>query len=86
MQPDRDPKDFRCVSIRLGNAEGRIEELASTKTGPAKMRISCWSESQPGLRPLEISEKDLLTLLQKAIREGIISPAFINDLRSEFII
>ncbi len=84
MGDNGDPKKFRSVTINLGNSEGRIEKLLSKETGPAKLRISCWSQGQLYSGPLDISENELVNLLQKAIRAGILSPEFIKSLQSEF--
>lgn len=75
---------LRRVSINLGDTEGRIEEILPIKTESVKIRISSWSEDRSSARPLDISEKELVDLLQKAIHTGILSPDFLDNLRSEF--
>ena len=78
------PAKQQSVTIHLGDVEGRIEKLVQKGSGPARIRISCWSESNLYSLPLDVSEKELISLLQKAIRAGILSPEFLNDLHSEF--
>jgi hypothetical protein len=78
------PNKLRSVSINLGETEGRIEKLLSKESAPARVRISCWSQGHLRSRPLDISETELIRLLQQAIRAGILSSEFIGNLHSEF--
>ena len=84
MGDNGDPKKHRSVTIDLGTSEGRIEKLLSKDGGPPKIRISCWSQANLNSRPLDISEQELVILLQKAIRAGIISSEFLKNIHSEF--
>lgn len=84
MSEKGDPDRLRAVTINLGDSEGRIEELHPSETESAMIRISCWSQGESKSQPLDLSENELVTLLQKAIRAGILSPEFLMDLRSEF--
>jgi hypothetical protein len=81
MGEQREHQDIRSVSIRQGEQEIRIEEILPAGSGPAKLRFSSSST-----QPVEVSEADLVILLQKAIRDGILSAEFVSDLRSEFLI
>ncbi|HWQ04250.1 MAG TPA: hypothetical protein VN452_02725 [Longilinea sp.] len=78
------PVKLRSVTIHFGTFDGKIEEIPSTENGKVKMRISGWSEDKAVSHPLELDEKELVDLLQKAVRAGILSPDFVKDLSSEF--
>ncbi len=84
MGDNGDPKKLHSVTLDLGDSEGMIEKLLSKESGPARIRISCWNQGHQTTRPLDLSETQLVRLLQKAIRAGILSPEFINNLHSEF--
>jgi len=84
MGDNGDPKILRSVTIDLGDLEGRIEKFLPKEAGPAKIRISCWSQGHPCSSPLDMSENELVNLLQRAIRAGILSPEFLKNLHSEF--
>jgi hypothetical protein len=82
MGNNQDSKKLRSVTINLGDSEGRIEETLPKETGPAKIRISCWNQGRS--LPMDISQNELVILLQKAIRAGVLSPEFLEDLHSAF--
>ncbi len=84
MDDNGNHKKISFVSIDMGELEGRIEKLLGKENEQSKIRISCWSQDRLGYRPLVLSEKELINLLQKAIRAGILSTEFLEDLRSEF--
>ena len=77
-------KGNRSASIDLGDLQGKIERLPHPEKGPEKIRLSCWSKDQKQSLPIDLSEKELVTLLQRAIRAGLLSPDFIHNLHSEF--
>lgn len=76
-------KKKRSVSINLKGAQARIEEVY-TSEGGAKVRVSCQSPEPVHAQSLVLSEGELVVLLQKAVRAGILSQDFIKDLSSEF--
>jgi hypothetical protein len=84
MADNGDSRKLRSVTVLLGNAEGRIEKILAKGTEPEKVRISCWKQGQQFPQPLDISENQLVDLLQKAVRAGILSSEFVNNLHSEF--
>ncbi len=84
MGDQSDPKKLRSVTIHIGNSLGKIEEIPSAENGPVKIRISSWNQAKPATLPLDLDEKELIELLQKAVRAGILSPDFVKDLSSEF--
>lgn len=85
MGDQGDPKKMRTVSIHIGNLLGKMEEIPSTENGPVKIRISGWNRAKADeALPLDLGENELIELLQKAVRAGILSPDFVKDLSSEF--
>lgn len=74
MGNHRDPNILRSITIDLNGSQARIEKFISKENEPAKIRISS---------PVEISENELVDLLQKAIRAGILSPEFVQNLHSD---
>jgi hypothetical protein len=44
--------------------EGRIERIHVKEQGQDEIRFSCWKDGRMTPRPLDLSENDLLTLLQ----------------------
>lgn len=74
----------RRVVIDLGDSNGTVEKLASIEPGLEKIRISCASKDRASTSHLDISERDLVSLLYRAVRAGILSPDFLNNLRAEF--
>jgi hypothetical protein len=78
-----DPDILRSVTIDLDGSEARIEKLISKDNEPVKIRISYWYQDRIHSGPMEISETDLVNLLQKAIRAGILTSEFINNLHSD---
>ena len=84
MGDQGDPKKLRSVTIHLGTSDGKIEEIPSIENGPVKIRISGWAQAKAVSIPLDLDEKELIDLLQKAVRAGILSPDFAKELSSEF--
>jgi hypothetical protein len=52
--------------------------------GGAKIRFSCQSAEPAHAQSLVLSEDELVVLLQKALRAGILSAEFIKNLSAEF--
>ena len=73
-------KNKTFVSLTLGDGEGRIEKLGAGVDGVDHIRLSSWSNGQT--HPLDLTEKELGILLQRAIRAGILSIDFLNDLHT----
>lgn len=78
------PTKLRSAAIHLGEVEGRIEQILPEETGVLKIRISALGAAGEVSGPLDLSEAELIQLLQKAIRAGILSHDFLKDLSSEF--
>ena len=74
-------KGTLSASIKLGEAEARIEKLPLEEGKPAQIRLSLWSQGKMQRRPLSLTEEALIDLLQAALRDGILSSDFIAELR-----
>ena len=77
-------KKMRSVSINIAGSQGRIEEVFESGDAAAKVRLSCRSQEPVHAQSLVLSERELIDLLQKAIRAGILSQDFIKNLGAEF--
>ena len=67
--------------IQWGIEEGRIERLRIKESDQIEIRFSWWKEGRLIPRPLDLSERDLLNLMQDAIAKGVFSPEFLTGLR-----
>lgn len=54
--------------------EARIERLRIKATGQTEIRLSWWKDGRMMMRPLDLSEGDLLKLIARAIRQGVLLP------------
>jgi hypothetical protein len=52
--------------------EARIERLLIKSSGQEEIRLSWWCEGRMMMRPLDLSERDLFTLLVNGIRDGVL--------------
>jgi hypothetical protein len=75
------PDIKREVTVDLGDTVAKIE---SQPGQPTQVRISAWSKDLAQPHPLDLTESQLVTLLERAIRAGLISTEFIHKLRGEF--
>ena len=75
-------KKLASASISLGNEVGKIERLPINEDGQEQIRFSIWRQGKILQRPLSLTEKELVALLQTAIQEGILSRGFIGELHS----
>ncbi len=72
------------VMVALQQPRGVIDSLQIEETAAGAIRISGWSQGEMLTHPLEISEQELIRLLQKAIRAKVLSADFLSNLRSDF--
>ena len=84
MEPNADGKQLLSISIELTNPDGKSEFLVVEGLGPEDLRISRRTQGQELGVPLHLSEDDLVILLEKAIRAGLISKDFLHRLHAEF--
>jgi len=82
MKKPMGTKKLASASINLGNEVGKIERLPINEDGQAQIRFSLWSQGKMLHRPLSLTEKELVALLQAAIQEGILSRGFIGELHA----
>jgi hypothetical protein len=72
------------VLVALQDPQGPIDSLQIEETASGTVRISGWSQGKMLTHPLEINERELIRLLQKAIRARVLSEEFLSNLRSDF--
>jgi hypothetical protein len=77
-------KDPLSVEIHTGDSESRIEQVHTVASGIHRIRFSCSRGGHPQAGSVELTEKELVTLLAQAIRAGVVSPDFIRNLKAEF--
>ena len=75
-------KKLASASINVGNEVCKVERLPVNEAGEEQIRFSIWSQGEMLPHPLDITEKELVTLLQAAIQEGILSRDCISALHS----
>ena len=84
MPDHADAKKMLSISIDLMNTAGKTERLLVEGTGPEELHISRLSPGQAPTVPLRLSEDDLVLMLEKALRAGLLSKDFLVKLHSEF--
>lgn len=57
-----------------------IERIFVKEYQQDEIRFSWWKDGHMMMRPLDLSESDLLTLFHKAIMGGVFSETFLADL------
>ncbi len=75
-------KKLASTSINLGDEVCKIERLPINEAGEEQIRFSIWSQGKMLPHPLDLTEKELVALLQAAIQEGILSRDCISELHS----
>ena len=84
MERNPAPNDFLSVEIHSGDIVNRIEQVTTAENGTRRIRRSNLRGGQPQTGHMELTEKELVTLLARAIRAGVLSSDFIRSLRAEF--
>ncbi len=72
------------VSVKLPEAHAVLEKIPSEESRDEKIRFTLINKNQQLLQPFELEESELVLLLQKAIKAGILSPDFVKNLGAEF--
>jgi hypothetical protein len=54
--------------------EARLERLHIKSNESVAVRLSWWKDGRMMMRPLDLSEADLMRLLAKALRQGVLLP------------
>jgi len=62
--------------------EARMERLYVKETDRQVVRFSCWPNGKIASKPLEVTEEQLLHLMQAAIKEDVLTEDFVWELRS----
>lgn len=65
-----------------GENEARIERLFVNDAKREEIRFSWWRGNRLMMRPLDLPEDDLLTLIEKAIDDNVLSRQFVSRLRA----
>ena len=65
-----------------GGSEARIERLLIKETREEEIRFSWWKDGKMAVRPLDLSESDLLMLFADAIAKGVFEPEFKAKLKA----
>ncbi len=82
MKKPMGSKKLAASTINLGNEVCKIERLPINETGQEQIRFSIWSQGKMLNRPISLTEKELVALLQAAIQQGILSQDFLHELHS----
>jgi hypothetical protein len=61
-----------AVVIFEGGDEGRLERLRRKNPDEVVIRLSWWKDGNLCLRPLDLSEEQLMKLLAEGIRKGVL--------------
>lgn len=69
------------ASLSLEQSECRIERLFVKKERKEEIRFSWWKEGRMLPRPLDLPEKDLLSLLALGMKNDVFSDEFLAGLR-----
>ncbi len=77
----RDTK-YATELVTAMDGDHRIERLLIKEKDEIEIRFSWWVNGQMMMRPLDLSEDDLLPLLRQAIEKGVFSEAFLTALHS----
>jgi hypothetical protein len=68
----------------LPDAHAVLEKIPSKESRDEKIRFTLINKNQQLIQPFELEEFELVLLLQKAIKAGILSPDFVKNLGAEF--
>jgi hypothetical protein len=63
------------------NSEARIERLYIKEFGQEEIRFSWWKDGNLVMRPLDLTEEELLALLRNSVEVGVFSTDFLRRLR-----
>jgi len=70
------------ASITLGDgSEARLERIHVKTEEHEEIRFSWWKNGNIVMRPLDLSEDDLINLFTEAVRRNVFTPQFIGNLR-----
>ena len=76
-------KELKRGTLRLqDDSEARIERLFVKSEGQEEIRLSWWKDGKMVVRPLDLPEQDLISLIAIGVSTGVFSPDGIVKLRS----
>jgi hypothetical protein len=61
--------------------EGKIERILVKEYGQDEIRFSWWKDGRMMMRPLDLTEDDLLTLMRNGIQAEVFTPEFRKKLK-----
>jgi hypothetical protein len=61
--------------------EGKIERILVKEYGQDEIRFSWWKDGRMMMRPLDLTEDDLLILVGNGIQAGVFTPEFRKKLK-----
>ena len=70
-----------AIELTNGSEEARIERLFVNDSKEEEIRFSWWRRGRLMPRPLDLNERDLLALLERAIDRKVLTPDFRARLR-----
>ena len=74
--------ELATAALSNGNEEVRIERLRIKTSGQEEIRFSWWKNGNLIMRPLDLPEDQLLSLMQRAARGGVFTPEFVAQLKA----
>jgi hypothetical protein len=76
--------ELRSASIEFGDgSEGRIERLFVKQYEQEEIRFSWWKNGNLVMRPLDLTEDQLVTLVARGVRDGILTAQFVDKVQTE---
>ena len=77
MRDTRYATERATASLALdGIHECKIERLYVKENKQDEIRFSWWKNGKMMMRPLDLTEKDLIQLLKEAVKEGVFTSEF----------
>ena len=73
-------REIASASTPVNNGDGMIERIFIKGDNEEAYRFSWWKDSRMIPRPLDITEVQLLKLMEKAILENVFTDNFLNKL------
>jgi hypothetical protein len=84
MEKSAPMKVLSAVSISLEDEVLTLERLRAAETGQEQVRLSIAGPGATPGQPLNLTEDELIDLLQAAIHAGVLSGDFLSKLRAFF--
>lgn len=69
------------ATFAWGDSEARIERLLIKESQQEEIRFSWWKDGRLVMRPLDLTEDDLISLFRDAVERGVFTQPFRKALR-----